>query len=493
MKLRRFISFFIVIILFLNFNIKVDSSNIFYDTIGHWAFKDIFWASNDVMLFVGYEDGNFRPDNNITIAEYLSVLFRAADANKIINRKINSNEQTEGYNPLKYFSITKEHWAYNQMFYVMDYILDKDNKFSLFNMNTNPNRPITREEAIVLTSYFTSYPIDESEIVFKDISVDYKYINELRNLVNNGIIVGYPDNTFKPLNYITRAESTSILKKIYFEMKFIIDKYLNNVKIINGIFDDKYMYYGNYFNDRILNENDMKYIKVISTLEMIEISGRIPYNERENYDSNPIETLSTLRDNGYWNKIGVDYYLIKNGDYDNEFKKLLAKEIAFEYIKRDDLNDNASLKIIETIIEYLNDEDLILNCLNKWEENIKEDYQHLNLLFLKEKLYISTKNYEEALLEFNKDYKLESIDFVKIFSFNKSILLLNMKKYDEAIDYLKSEWNKIKNLDGYLENSESYDLEFKGAIKKIIKEKYENLKNESSEIHVVLTEGEDYV
>ena len=49
------------------------SSSPFNDTKDHWANDNIVWAFESGFVN-GYEDGSFRPDNNITKAEFYKIL-----------------------------------------------------------------------------------------------------------------------------------------------------------------------------------------------------------------------------------------------------------------------------------------------------------------------------------------------------------------------------------------------------------------------------------
>lgn len=61
---------------------------------------------------------------------------------------------------------------------------------------------------IVLFSFSVCYAAQNK---FTDIKETDWYYNALENIVEKGVIGGYPDNTFKPQNNITRAEFTKIL------------------------------------------------------------------------------------------------------------------------------------------------------------------------------------------------------------------------------------------------------------------------------------------
>ena len=48
---------------------------------------------------------------------------------------------------------------------------------------------------------------------FPDVKPDHQFYDAITELANRGIISGFPDGTFKPDNFITRAEFANILSK----------------------------------------------------------------------------------------------------------------------------------------------------------------------------------------------------------------------------------------------------------------------------------------
>lgn len=86
-----------------------------YDT--HWAYKEIK-ALCDAGLVEGYEDGSFRPENNITRAEVMTVI------NKILGRKpLESYVKSLELNP--YSDLEEEQWYYTT---VLEATIDHDYK-----------------------------------------------------------------------------------------------------------------------------------------------------------------------------------------------------------------------------------------------------------------------------------------------------------------------------------------------------------------------------
>ena len=82
-----------------------DDKNPFSDLEeSHWAYDEII-ALNESGLVEGYEDKTFKPENNITRAEVMTVM------NKILGRKpLESYVKSLGFNP--YNDLKEEKWYY---------------------------------------------------------------------------------------------------------------------------------------------------------------------------------------------------------------------------------------------------------------------------------------------------------------------------------------------------------------------------------------------
>ena len=69
----------------------------------HWAYQQI----NDLTergVIIGYPDGTFQPDNNVTRAEFAAMVIRAL-----------GQEHTKVVQPVEFTDITEEHWAYSDI------------------------------------------------------------------------------------------------------------------------------------------------------------------------------------------------------------------------------------------------------------------------------------------------------------------------------------------------------------------------------------------
>lgn len=550
MNKKKLASFLILaLVLFFNMN-TVIASTFFIDVFGHWAEEEVFWATNEVELFIGYGDSTFRPDNNITRSEYITILHRAALQQGIIEEQQDiyieeleesvqgngiNGEVTNGSNEeentleniqevntenkaentiendeksqvlnydlanekvLDYDDLESNFWAFNDIEIVAGYINTLNNTMKFHDVFPGnkfyPNNYITREEAIVLTSFFTLPPIDTDDLKFHDITKEYEFYEQLKNLTNNGIIQGYEDNTFRPKRNITRAEAATIIQNIFYEMEYKKDKYLKSIQLLSDIYENKFMFFGDY-KERELSKEDLLYKKAISTLEYKSLVGTIPFGEKHLYDSEPLKTLKTLKDTGYWNIIGINNYLIEFVDLDEQQKRNFTIEILEDYVKRDDINSNEAKLIFKKIMNYLDEKDMVLSGLDKWYDTVEKEDEMLNVIFLKSIIYLENDEYDKALELFNLDinkeevveaeenevseanqgYKFENIENKKYYVLNKSYILLKMKNFDGAIGNMSKFLKEIQDEVYYIAYKDEFDVEIKGSIKKVLVEKEE--------------------
>lgn len=185
MKKKTIIGLF-VLGLVLTFNITVYAN--FSDIGGHWA-QEFVDEMVERDIISGYSDGTFKPDNTITVAEFLVVSLKMKDANL-----------GEG---------SGEAWysAY------VDYA--KENGVITENEIDNYDRAITREEAAKIAVKVLDRGIKINNVQFTDgeeIGSTFKgYVSKANEL---GLLTGYPDGSFKPSNSITRAESSVVISKM---------------------------------------------------------------------------------------------------------------------------------------------------------------------------------------------------------------------------------------------------------------------------------------
>jgi len=163
------------------------------DISKHWA-KDQIQSWVDEGLIKGYPDGTFKPDNNITRAEFM-VLANGAFG----------YTETAGIN----YSDVKE----------TDWFADTVKKAEAAGYiggypdgTMKPNNPISREEAATIISQIKGLTEDVAGVDrFSDKGLMSWSKGVVGAVSKAGIMSGYPDGSFKPRNSIKRGEAVVAL------------------------------------------------------------------------------------------------------------------------------------------------------------------------------------------------------------------------------------------------------------------------------------------
>ncbi len=168
----------------------------FIDTDNHWAKVaiDKFVSEGHIK---GYGDGTFKPNNQITRAEFISII------NSVYN--FNNNNTRRSFN-----DVSTDAWYYDEVCaaanagYIDGY---EDGTF-------RPNQYITREEAAAILVKMTGIKGD-GNLNIKDVNEVSDWAKEYIDAASdNGILVGYEDGTYKPKSSMTRAEAVTMLARL---------------------------------------------------------------------------------------------------------------------------------------------------------------------------------------------------------------------------------------------------------------------------------------
>ena len=158
------------------------------DISGHWA-KDKIQSWIDKDMIKGYPDGTFKPDQNITRAEFMSLVNSAFGY---------TNTTLTSYSDVAsnawYFAIVGKAQAAN---YITGYP----------DGTMKPDSMVSREEAATIIARIKNLTSDPSVLSKFSDSTSMKWSKDSINAVSTAkIMKGYPDGTFMPGKFITRAE-----------------------------------------------------------------------------------------------------------------------------------------------------------------------------------------------------------------------------------------------------------------------------------------------
>lgn len=173
------------------------------DTINGVVYTDLkrFYVDSYHEPYIyGYSGGTFRPDRFITRGETAKMILSAGDE--------------EIYSGESFKDVDENHWAKDYIYtafsvgYVSGY---PDGSF-------RPDNPITRAEfaSIIYTSMGKSIPKGGDYIITKYFydSLGQWSTRSVNILGTMGLLGGYPDGSFRPDSYVTRAEAVAILNRV---------------------------------------------------------------------------------------------------------------------------------------------------------------------------------------------------------------------------------------------------------------------------------------
>jgi len=146
----------------------------------------------------GYPEGDFRPERNMPRAEAV-VLFH--------NLLVEGLQVPGEYDVSLYPDIKPTEWYANHVGHMLDLgVLDAYTRGE----NFRPQDPVTRAEFATLAAHFADLELSDVNI-FPDVPNDHWAVKYINSSVEKGWIGGYPDGTFRPDAFITRAEVMTLV------------------------------------------------------------------------------------------------------------------------------------------------------------------------------------------------------------------------------------------------------------------------------------------
>ena len=152
---------------------------------------------------IGYPDGNVHPQGNISRAETATIFFRLLKADTR-----DGNLTAENV----FADVANGKWFNKAVSTMAKLGIVKGRSAETF----APDAPITRAEFAAICARFNTKPTNTSNS-FSDISGHWAEA-EIERAVAFGWIAGYPDGTFLPDTYITRAEAMTMINRVLCRM-----------------------------------------------------------------------------------------------------------------------------------------------------------------------------------------------------------------------------------------------------------------------------------
>lgn len=176
--------------------VLTEEKGVFKDTKGHWG-ESVIKRFVQLGYVNGYSDGTFKPNADITRAEFI----------KIINNVFNFTKESS----IEFQDVRKEAWYYKEVKKAIGagYISIENRKF-------RPEENITREEAAAIITNIKKNKDNNLDKIKK--YIDYNKVAEwARSSVEGAIEAGYMgknSDKFRPKDKLSRAEAIALLNPL---------------------------------------------------------------------------------------------------------------------------------------------------------------------------------------------------------------------------------------------------------------------------------------
>ena len=179
-----------------------DYQPVFTDTEGYWG-ADYVEFLYDCGVTNGYSDGTFRPNQNITRAQFSVMLFRYLGLEEskyadVVLPFVDADQIEE-------YAVPAVKALYTEG--VINGSTGKDGKLYF-----NPQSPLTRAQAAAMIGRTQEKGYATAELAFTDAGKIPAYATfYIQTMAAQGILGGYPDGSFRPNDNITRGQMAKVL------------------------------------------------------------------------------------------------------------------------------------------------------------------------------------------------------------------------------------------------------------------------------------------
>lgn len=174
-----------------------------FTDISNSGYKAEIIEAADEGIIAGYSDGSFKPNSNVTRAQFITMLYRAAGSPEVTNAELSFIDAADIADAYKAAVV----WGTeNGMIFGYE-----DGSFK-------PNQEISRAQmATFADRYLTSlgYTFDGSDLSFTDADqINANYLDSVKAMASIGIILGFEDGHFGPGETAVRGQAAAILLRV---------------------------------------------------------------------------------------------------------------------------------------------------------------------------------------------------------------------------------------------------------------------------------------
>ena len=145
-------------------------------------------------FLVGYADGTFGPERNMTRAEVTTMFAR------LLTEQIEADKTYSS----TFNDVAKDCWAANYIGYMQQFGIVTGYEDGSF----RPDAPVTRAEFAAIASRFEK--LTQGSASFTDVPDTHWAVRYINFAATRGWVTGYEDGTFKPEHSITRVEVAAV-------------------------------------------------------------------------------------------------------------------------------------------------------------------------------------------------------------------------------------------------------------------------------------------
>lgn len=165
-----------------------------YDVYAHWAEKDIL-SLHKMGIVAGLDDGNFYPDDPITREQFATILAKSLDVPIYDMKEIFIQD------------VPSSRWSYPYISTLLNLNIINDAK------EFSPDEYLLRKDlASWVARAVKNKPSENRNEIFNDIhELSSEEKNAILGVSNNNLMSGFPDGSFRPNDYVTRAQSARVI------------------------------------------------------------------------------------------------------------------------------------------------------------------------------------------------------------------------------------------------------------------------------------------
>ena len=175
----------------------------------------------------GYSDGTVRPNANITRAQVATIFFRLLDEDV-------RDDNLTTYNTFP--DVNEDYWANTAISTMASLGVINGRNSGLF----DPDAYITRAEFAAICARFDDSGVD-GITTFTD-TVGHWAEDEISRAAALGWIHGYSDGTFRPNQYITRAQAVTMINRVLCRLPEDTDDLLSGMNTWTDCHEDDWFY-----------------------------------------------------------------------------------------------------------------------------------------------------------------------------------------------------------------------------------------------------------